>query len=273
MDQPDFWIATIASIESPCLDTRPFALHQLLHTATAETGARAAISGLGGHLLLGALLNTAREQSTEATESDILTQYRKVISRDPPADSPLWSAETAAVLHEEERWEETLHARKLARQAAKFSDSRQGYYYLDLHLRLPDLVVNPLQQLAIQERLVVRSPYLNPHMLEMLTCLPAELEDGTPKTALAAQLLRRHLPDSVASPLPLIAPAASLSRIEDSELLQQTLSAEALQATGIFDVQAVEALLRRARGKAASRELLLVFTTQLLYRLFEMTKE
>jgi len=69
--------------------------------------------------------------------------------------------------------------------------------------------------------------------------------------------------------LPLNGPIASLQRIADSELLQQTLSPDAIRATGIFDPQEVDKLLQK-KGKALQqRELLLVFTTQLLYHLFQ----
>jgi hypothetical protein len=67
---------------------------------------------------------------------------------------------------------------------------------------------------------------------------------------------------------PLIVPMNSLLDIEGSDLLQKTLSPEALRASGIFDPGVVEKLLmQQAKGM---RELLLVFTTQLFWRLFEM---
>jgi hypothetical protein len=49
------------------------------------------------------------------------------------------------------------------------------------------------------------------------------------------------------------------------------LSSEALQARGIFNPKAVETLLQQTNGKAVPRELLLVFTTQLLCQLFDLT--
>jgi hypothetical protein len=83
--------------------------------------------------------------------------------------------------------------------------------------------------------------------------------------------LRQHsLPDEakVRATLPLLAPAASLKQIAESELLQQVLSPEALKGTGIFDPLVVEQLLTGQDENGAERELLLVFTTQLLSKLF-----
>ena len=64
----------------------------------------------------------------------------------------------------------------------------------------------------------------------------------------------------------------SLLRVADSELLQQTISQEALRATGIFDPEVVQDLLRQGEQEdgVVTRELVLVFTTQLLCQLFEV---
>lgn len=268
-DQPEFWTATIAGLEAPCIDTRPLALHQLLHTVATETEARVAMSGLGAHLLLGADVHKLVEHKEEVAEQqDVLHWYSQTLSAQPRAAvSRLWSQDAANQIQQEEPWEESLHARKLARRATQFADKQQGWYYLDLRLRLPDLVVNTAQQLAAQERMVVRSPYLHTDVIEMLTRLPLVLNDGAEKSALSTLLTQRYIPTAVAksSQLPLVAPVKSLLRVEDAELLRQTLSPEALRATEIFDVKVVGGLLQQ---KEVSRELQLVFTTQLLCQLF-----
>ncbi|MBV9258157.1 MAG: hypothetical protein JO215_09075, partial [Ktedonobacteraceae bacterium] len=56
----------------------------------------------------------------------------------------------------------------------------------------------------------------------------------------------------------------------ESELLQQLLSPEAIKATGIFNSGAVEKLLQQQGDNRAERELILVFTAQLLCQLFEV---
>ncbi len=243
IDQPEFWAATLAALEAPAVDTRPVVFHQLLHTAAAETGARVAISGLGAHALLSSAPSAFLRQTTQ---QDILHRYSQKalpLSR-PDNTSSLWSSEIANLLPKEETWEDTLHARKLARQAAKFTDQTLGWYYLDLHLRLPDFVVSM-----------------------------ATLDDGVAKTSLLEASVHRYMPDSTgtSSLLPLSGPVASLQQVADSELLQQTISAEAIQAAGIFNPQTVENLLKEKITDTNRRALLLVFTTQLLCQLFGLS--
>jgi asparagine synthetase B (glutamine-hydrolysing) len=270
VDQPEFWIATLAALEAPTVDTRPVVFHQLLHTAAAETEARIAFCGLGAHVLLG----SAPQTFLQAHESqDILQRYGQQATRPSQKNGDsLWSPDVAKQL-QAETWEETLHARKLARQAAKFTDPRLGWYYLDLHLRLPDFVVSMAQQLALQEHLTIRTPYLHADVIDMLTRLPLSLEDGTAKETLIKQLVLRHMPESpdAASLLPLSGPIASLQQITNSELLQQTLSTEAMQATGIFNPPVVEKLLSEKMTDANRRLLLLVFTTQLFCQIFGLS--
>jgi asparagine synthetase B (glutamine-hydrolysing) len=267
-DQPEFWTAAIAGLEFPCIDTRPVALHQLLHTAATETGARVAISGLGAHLLLGTeVYKLSASEPTSAEQQDVLQWYSRTLSAQSRTAAPrLWSQDIAEQLRQEEPWEESLHARKLARRAVQFPDVRQRWYYLDLHLRLPDLVVSAVQQLAVQEHMVVRSPYLHVDVMEMLASLPFVLDDGTEKSSLSTVLAQKYLAEGIGTAkLPLVVPARALLRVARSELLRQILSPEAVRATGIFDMEAVEGLLKQ---QEVSRELLLVFTTQLLCQLF-----
>ena len=274
VDQPEFWTATLAATEAPSIDTRPLAWHQLLHTASSETGARVAVSGLGAHILIGTAMSRLAGRYVKTTQENMLSAYAHMLTG--PSNEwipPLWSQDAGELLQKEERWEDSLHARKLARRAGQFQDQQQGYYYLDLHLRLPDLLVNVAQQVAMQERMVVRSPYLHTATIDMLTRLPAVLHDDLSKSQLFSSLIQRYVTDSgkESVTLPLVAPTSSLTQIDGSELLQQTLSLEALQATNIFDPQVVKELMQHStRGKVAP-ELLLVFTTQLLCQLFGVT--
>jgi len=264
VDEPAFWIATLSGLEAPSMDTRPLALHQLLHTVAAETGARVVLSGLGASTLCGVGLAQA---AGESEQKDILACYSQTLVPAQHRKFPLWSQEAVTILRREESWEKSLYARKLARQAARISDKQQRQYYLDLHLRLPDLVVGPAQQLATQERIAIRSPYLSKDVLDTLTRLPALLPDGTRKEHLATTLLYRYLfyRHSGTSHASLAMPTTSLLRPSTSDVLRQTLSPAAIRATGIFSEHAVEELLKR---QEASRELLLVFTTQLVCQLF-----
>ncbi len=239
VDAPEFWLATLAALEAPCVDTRPLAQHQLLHAVATETGARVALTGLGASALFG----------------------QHIIA---PIETPsIFSRETQHKIQEEERWEDSLHARKLHRRADQFSSERQKQYYLDLHLSMPDRVVSMTHQLAMQEGIVIRLPYLRSEVMNMLLRQENEMD----REILLSSLITRHFPllKSVQAQRQLEIPVQSLLHIHDSPLLQQTLSQEALQTTGIFNLESVVDLLKQ---KSVTRELILVFTTQLFCRLF-----
>ncbi len=272
IDQPEFWTAALTGLEAPSTNTRPLALHQLFHTVSEETGARVAISGLGGRALLGPSAYQPMVSPRTPETFTILEQYRRSLVDHSRKDLKLWSVDIANLLEKEEPWEQTLHARKLARRAGQFANTEQGLYYLDLHLRLPDLLVHTMHQLAMQERMVVRSPYLTIHALDMLTRLPAMLSSAVAKKDILATLAQQYTPGMKEATIQssLVAPCSSLSRIADSDLLQQMLSPEAVRARGIFNPKAVEMLLQQANEEAVPKELLLVFTTQLFCQLFDL---
>ncbi len=269
IDQPEFWIGALTGLESPAVDSRPLALHQLLHTVSVETEARVAISGLGGRTLLSPSIYQPTVSAPASGTIDILEQYRCRLVDQSQQGLKLWSADIVNLLAKEEPWEQTLHARKLVRHAGQFADPQQGLYYLDLHLRLPDLTVQTMHQLAMQECMAVRSPYLTTHILDTLTRLPAMLDDKVAKEHILSTLVQQYIPSAKSLDMLSIVPCSSLLRISDSDLLQQVLSPEAIRARGIFDPQAVETLLQQTVGDTVPRELLLVFTTQLLCQLFD----
>ncbi len=242
VDQPEFWLATLAGLESPCVNSRPLALHQLSHTVVAQVGARVALSSLGASTLFGGY----KAPTNKVSDS-------------------IFSQEAQQSIAQEERWEDSLHARKLQRQADKFESKQQKQYYLNLHLYMPDGEVSIAHQLAMQEGMVMRSPYLRSDVMEMITSLDDEVRSET----LLSLLVAKHFPtlENIQASIPLKLPISSLLRIDASDLLKGTLSREAIQATGIFDTEQVEKVLRQ---KKVSRELVLVFTTQLFCRLFEM---
>ncbi len=242
VDQPEFWLGTLAGLEAPCVDIRPLALYQLSSTITAQVGAKVALSGLGASTLLGGHKASAIKIATS-----------------------IFSQEAQQKIASEEQWEDSLHARKLYRQADKFESKQQKQYYLDLHLYMPDSEIHPAQQLAMQEGIVIRSPYLRSDVIDALTSLKNDVRSET----LLPFLVTKHFPalENIQPYLPLKLPISSLLRVDASDVLKGTLSREAIQATGIFDTERVEKLLRQ---KKVSRELVLVFTTQLFCRMFEM---
>ncbi|GHO43044.1 hypothetical protein [Ktedonospora formicarum] len=231
VDQPEFWHATLYATETPCLDTRLLAWHQLLHTSALETGARVAFCGLGGSSHL--------ETAAQPPMSDPLSAYAQTQQEALAYDLfSYFTSDLREAIHGTEPWELTTHARRLARLAEQLPHSEQRQTYLDRHLRLPDGLVAPITKLAQQEHIALHSPYLHPHLLSSLSPMPAR------------DILAGVLPDG-ASPLltneqaSLTLPCASLWQVEHSELLQSLLSVEALRATGLFDAQAVQQLLRQ----------------------------
>ncbi len=235
-------LGTLAGLESPCIDAIPLAYHQLSNTVVAQVGAKVALSSLGANTIFGG----HKAPSIKVTNSIFSPEVQQKIAR-------------------EEQWEDTLHARKLYRQADKFESKRQKQYYLDLHMTMPDGEVHTAHLLAMQEGLVIRSPYLRSDVMELLTSLNEEVRSET----LLTLLVEKYFPSlKIIQPyMPLKLPVSSLLRVDSSEILEVTLSQEAILATGIFDTESVEKLLRQ---KKVSRELVLVFTTQLFCRLFEM---
>jgi len=258
VDQPDFWTATLQGLEAPSLDTRPLALHQLLHMAATKNSARVALTASGASALAMNVLPLHLEQFQ--SESSL---------------SPIFTQDVQQAIKSEEKWEESLFARKLIRHANKFPDVEQQRYYLNLHVWLPDYLVHPMQQLSMQEGIAIRSPYLNNNVMEMFTRLPAVLKDGTSKQTLLMNLAAKYLSDVpipvVKQPSSFLFPMQSLQnahRSDASDMLCQTLSIEALKETGIFDVEEVSRMLQQ---QEASQELMLVFTTQLMFRMFGMS--
>ena len=278
VDQPAFWSAAIMGIESPTVDTQALAWHQLLHTTTTIQPARVAFSALGAHMLFATYTSNPVHNSMSTSTApqaphSQLSDYSSSLVTRREKTSVLWSQEVAKALKSLEPWETTLHARKLERKATQIAQRAQdqAQYYLDLHLRLPDLLVNQALQLAIQEKMVLRSPFLHPHMLDLVTRLPFALPGPTTKAALVEELAARYISPFAGPKLPLTVPITSLFEDSSHEIVQQTLSREALQNTGLFDIQAVENLRQQKGRSASTRELLFVFTTQLFYQLFGMS--
>ncbi len=265
VDQLAYWQAALTELEAPAIDTLPLALHQLLHTVAAETGARVAITGLGAARILATL------QGFTAQEGDILARYQRTL-RSEEDYTPIWSKEAQQRIAAESAWENTHHARKLAFKAATYPTAGQAHYYLDLHLRLPDYQTGIAYQIAAQERIALRSPYLHHDVLTLLSRIPAQLADGTPREQVLAHLLQQHFPQIPAAqtPLPLALPMRAFFQSEKDELFHIALSPEALRATGLFNVEQVKKLLKQ---KHVSRELIFVFTTQLFYRMFGVEPE
>ncbi len=274
MTQPEYWISTLVETETPALDMRPCVIHQLLHTLFEETGTRVALTGLGAHTLLGTTINQfLSTSSTEASEQDnTLRFYQSIMgTREENSLSP-WSGDVQQALSQQAPWSETLHARRLQRRASQFSTVQQAMHYLDLHLRLPDLLVQPFQHIATQEHMTLRSPYLHPGVTTPLLRLATQLDTTEQKNALWPTLLQHTFPHRLqpSEPAPLRLSAAPISL--DSPLLQQLLSDEQVHATGLFDPEFVHALLDTNQFEHMADLFLFVLTTQALAQLFGISQ-
>jgi asparagine synthase (glutamine-hydrolysing) len=273
-DNPDFWKSTLLGLEAPCYDTRPLAIHQLLHTVSAETGARVASSGLAAETLLGLTTKPSTHPRPQDKKTNMFSSYRQHMITSPTRyATSLWSSDALTLLSKEKPWEDTLYARKLEHKASQFTIKAQGHYYLDLHLRLADMLVQPFQQLAAQEHMVIRSPFLHANVMETFIQTASALADDVQRAKVLSTLISNHqLPMSIKpAGLSFNIPATSLIHLTDTEIVSQTLASEAIQKTGLFDDQAIQTLRQIARKKKkAPAELIFVFTTQLLALLFDI---
>ncbi|GER81438.1 hypothetical protein KTAU_00770 [Thermogemmatispora aurantia] len=296
VDAPEYWLATVSAIEAPCALTFPLALHQALHTAGVESDARLALLGLGARPLLAPppSPSLAGEESVELFHSySALLHGRSSRPRFPITEGDqLWAPEVRRCLAESPSWEETRHARRLARKTLALRQPWQRWRYLDLHLRLPDLLLQTAQQLATFDRLILVAPFALPELAEALALLPPDHEHlisqatpgNQPSPLSLASLVQSYRRSSAETAWPattlLSAPARSLVAELTSttalssigrDLLAETLTPTALLQTGIFAPKSVKALQERSRGGSVPRELVLVFTTQLLCKLFGAT--
>ena len=271
LDHLDFWQAVLAATEAPCVDSLPLALHQLLQTVAAETGARVAMSGLGARVILGGYRARNVQQAFPQDESLVLDSYRQRANPGKPRELP-WTAEVRQRLQDEETWENGHYARRLAHKAWQLTDEWQRDYYLDLHLRLPDLLVGPAQQLATLARIALRSPYLHPDVLNYLTRLPVSSAANDSRNTLLPTLVRQLQPELVPTTtkpaFTLNLPLQSILQDEEHEMWEATLSPEALRKWGLFTIEGVQQLCQQ---KKVLPELLLVFTTQLFCHLYDAT--
>ena len=267
----DFWQAVLAATEAPCIDTLPLALHQLLHTVAAETNARVALTGLGARVLLGQDMLRDRRQALkegERGEQDVLAWYWQSVNPGKLRELP-WTQEAQQVLSTEESWEDGRYARRLVHKTQQLEAVWQHRYYLDLHLRLPNLLAGPAQQIATLARMALRSPYLHPDVLDYLTRQPLTFDNHVTRTELLTtvllQLQPELMPIAANTPTSLSLPISTLLREQGSELFQVTLAPEALQKRSLFEVDEVQELCQQ---KSVSRNLLLIFTTQLFCHLY-----
>nr|BBH95613.1 hypothetical protein KTA_38120 [Thermogemmatispora argillosa] len=298
VDAPEYWLATLSALEAPCAHTFPLALHQALHTARVESGGRLALLGLGARPLLAPppSFSLVRQESGELLScySALLRGRPSTLQPDSDEERQLWMPEVARSLAEGPSWEETRHARRLVRKALALPQTWQRWRYLDLHLRLPDLLLQTAQQLAAFDQLILVAPFAQPELAAVLAALPPDNQrlklavspsgESQPQIHLLATLVHSYYrspgrgawPATILLSAPVHSLAAELDRTAtlssvSRDLLAETLAPTALAQTGLFAPEAVAALKARSRGGRVPRELVLIFTTQLLCKLFGAT--
>lgn len=256
--QPEYWDAPLSTLATPAIDGRMLRWQQLLHTTAVETGAYVALSALGA--------------------SNLVHRPAPLPIRQQRDYAPIWSKKAIQRLQQEETWEQTAHAKRLLHKVEEFSDPQQRNDYLALHLRLPDQEVTPALRLAEEENLALRSPFLAPPVVRLLTSLPRKLPSGDTRAGFLNRLLERTSTE-LAQQARMYAREAGLEpdlsglfEQQDHKLLCQVLSPEALAQTGLFEAGVIQELLqattRGPRNPPAS--LILAFTTQLLCQQFDL---
>jgi len=129
----------------------------------------------------------------------------------------------------------------------------EGAGVLDRYLRvdqsyyLPDDILNKTDRMSMAHALEVRPPFLDPRIVDFAASLPQNLKiRGFKQKFILRELMRGKLPDAVLNrkKIGFDIPAHDWFRGTLRGLLMDTLTTEAIQATGIFDAQAIHALIR-----------------------------
>src|ERR1017187_4117638 len=123
----------------------------------------------------------------------------------------------------------------------------QRYLTVDQNYYLPDDILYKTDRMSMAHSLEVRPPFLEHRIVEFATTLPARLKirGGTQKFVLR-ELMRGKLPETVVNrkKTGFDIPTHDWFRGVLRGLLLETVTPEAIAATGIFDGRAIEGLIR-----------------------------
>jgi asparagine synthase (glutamine-hydrolysing) len=123
----------------------------------------------------------------------------------------------------------------------------QRYLTVDQNYYLPDDILHKTDRMSMAHSLEVRPPFLDHRIVEFAASLPRRLKirGGTQKFVLR-ELMRGKLPETVLKrkKTGFDIPTHDWFRGVLRELLMETVTPEAIRATGIFDGRAIEALIR-----------------------------
>lgn len=121
------------------------------------------------------------------------------------------------------------------------------YLFVDQNYYLPDDILYKADRMSMAHSLEVRPPFLDHRIVEFAASLPQNFKiRGFRQKVILKELMRSKLPPAVIDrkKTGFDIPAHDWFRGTLRGLLQETLTPEAIRATGIFDPQAIQALMR-----------------------------
>ncbi|HWB95909.1 MAG TPA: asparagine synthase (glutamine-hydrolyzing) [Bryobacteraceae bacterium] len=121
------------------------------------------------------------------------------------------------------------------------------YLRMDHYYYLPDDILYKVDRMSMAHALEVRPPFLDHRIVEFAASLPEHLKiRGWKQKYLLKELMRGKLPNSILDrkKTGFDIPAHDWFRGILRNLLMDTLTVEAVEATGIFDASAVQSLIR-----------------------------
>jgi asparagine synthase (glutamine-hydrolysing) len=121
------------------------------------------------------------------------------------------------------------------------------YLTVDQNYYLPDDILYKTDRMSMAHSLEVRPPFLDHRIVEFAASLPQRLKiRGWKQKYVLRELMRGKLPDMVLNrkKTGFDIPTHDWFRGTLRELLMDTLTPEAIAATGIFDARAIDALIR-----------------------------
>jgi len=121
------------------------------------------------------------------------------------------------------------------------------YLQVDQNYYLPDDILYKTDRMSMAHSLEVRPPFLDPRIVDFALSLPQNLKiRGFQQKVILRDLMRGKLPESVLNrkKTGFDIPTHDWFRGTLRPLLMDTLTPEAIQATGVFDARAIHSLIR-----------------------------
>ena len=121
------------------------------------------------------------------------------------------------------------------------------YLQVDQNYYLPDDILYKTDRMSMAHSLEVRPPFLDPRIVDFARSLPENLKiRGFRQKVILRELMRGKLPESVLNrkKTGFDIPTHDWFRGTLRPLLMDTLTPEAIQATGVFDAGSIHSLIR-----------------------------